>query len=305
MEKLKNFREITWCPICRTDRDLYLQYEEDYQGEKIREFFKRFYDEEIQCFLPDGMKYRILSCKSCKHGWQQHVLDDVGMSYLYGDWISESASKRKALENISTETRERTICYLSSLFRIVNPAKNGQIKFLDYGAGWGTFSDCARALGAKVKALEVSQARRSYCERQGLDVIECLPDVDAAETKYDVVLLNQVLEHVVNPRELLEKILEHTECGGIVVVNVPDSSRSKEFIEKGAFQPLEHVNAFTRSSLEKLGEILGLEERFVCPSLVTNNGWGFVKGFVFPCLPNSAKRLLAKRETSVIFQKTC
>ncbi len=79
---------------------------------------------------------------------------------------------------------------------------------------------------------------------------------------FDVVILNHVLEHVVDPIQVLSKVKNILETDGIVLVDVPNFGGLSSQLTKARWPflvPDEHTFHFTKESLQKVFEKAGLE----------------------------------------------
>ena len=103
----------------------------------------------------------------------------------------------------------------------------GSLRVLDVGCGNG--SELALPLarrGLRVTGVDVDAASVEHANR----LAEDLPNarflrLDVAELKtepFDVVILSEVLEHVTEPRALLNASVRHLAADGVVVVTVPN-----------------------------------------------------------------------------------
>ena len=74
----------------------------------------------------------------------------------------------------------------------------------------------------------------------------------------EAILLSHVLEHVVDLRQALQAVTTVLAPGGFVHVEVPDAARYHDFV-LSPFQDfnLEHINHFSRTSLENLFRVAG------------------------------------------------
>jgi len=73
--------------------------------------------------------------------------------------------------------------------------------------------------------------------------------------RFDIVTINHVLEHVVDPLALLKELVEKIPEGGFLVVSVPDVERYKnlESLHVG------HVQHFSLASLENIAGVAGFK----------------------------------------------
>jgi glycosyltransferase involved in cell wall biosynthesis len=141
-------------------------------------------------------------------------------------------------------------------------------KVLDAGCFDGRFADLARGLGHHVTGLDrlkhdgVAERVDSFIEA---DLNQPLPD--SIEAEYDVVVAGDILEHVVEPQQLLDDLVSKLVPGGEILVSVPNFGHwyPRGRIAVGKFDydqrgPLDrgHVRFFTRTTIERLFAESGL-----------------------------------------------
>jgi SAM-dependent methyltransferase len=95
---------------------------------------------------------------------------------------------------------------------------------LDVGCGDGQFLDAARAVGWRVDGIEFSpEGARRAAARLGRPVaVGDLARTTHLKGPFDVVTLWHVVEHLVDPRALLEAARSRLPPGGLLVVAVPN-----------------------------------------------------------------------------------
>jgi SAM-dependent methyltransferase len=104
-------------------------------------------------------------------------------------------------------------------------------RLIEIGAGTGAFAVSAQTAGFQVSAIEMSERCCRYLgEREGIDAIcsdrplEAIAQLPPAR----VVALWHVLEHLPNPAEVLARVAEKVEPGGLLAIAVPNP-RSLQF----------------------------------------------------------------------------
>ena len=140
---------------------------------------------------------------------------------------------------------------------------NGK-KFLDVGAGYGFFTKAACDAGFVCTAIEVG---KNNCQvfklLTGLIPINHPFDDEFANTheqSFDVVLLSQVLEHMPNPKVVVDRIFKVLKDEGLCVIAVPHfgSFISKLQGQRDMFMvPPGHINFFSSKGLKNLFENKG------------------------------------------------
>ena len=125
------------------------------------------------------------------------------------------------------EPRRRAASYRVDLLR--SHSELGRL--IEIGAGTGAFASTAQSAGYEVSAIEMSERCCRYLrEREGIDAIcsdrplEAIASLAPAR----VVALWHVLEHLPNPAEVLARVAEKVEPGGVLAIAVPNP-RSLQF----------------------------------------------------------------------------
>jgi 2-polyprenyl-3-methyl-5-hydroxy-6-metoxy-1,4-benzoquinol methylase len=97
-------------------------------------------------------------------------------------------------------------------------------RLLDVGCAHGWFLELAArdfdALGIEPdQPVSTATAARGLAVRQGF-----FPDVLAADEQFDVIVFNDVIEHIPDIESTLAACHRHLKTGGVLVLNVPSSS---------------------------------------------------------------------------------
>lgn len=131
--------------------------------------------------------------------------------------------------------------------------------FLDVGAGFGSYSRAAQKKGFHVSACEPNRnARAVFFQTNGFKPDACRFDRKYAyshKEKYDVVLLSQVLEHIVDPNRIVQNIYTVLRKNGVAAIAVPHfgSALSKIQGKNDMYiSPPEHLTFFSKHGLIKL-----------------------------------------------------
>ncbi len=137
--------------------------------------------------------------------------------------------------------------------KVLTYKKHGSI--LEIGSSTGLLLEIFKKYRWKVQGVEPSKKSSDFAIKRGIPTIQQTFEKANITSKYDVVVLNHVLEHLKNPHEVLKKVHKLLNKGGIVIVNVPNagSLSAQIFGEKWEYVlPDEHLWQFTPKSLEKL-----------------------------------------------------
>lgn len=225
-------------------------------GDHIREHYTRGVAWDLLAETP----YVLLECEVCSFLWQRYVLREPWLNELYDRWIDTGASLSKKDEaDLALYTR-----YASEVIGILRHMKRAphEVKVLDFGMGWGHWCLMAKAFGLSVKGQELSQARLEHAAANGIKTVRDLNELN--DGGLDFVRLDQVLEHVVEPGTVLERLARLLRPGGLMFIGVPNRDKMGAPLDpetgrpRKAVAPLEHVNCFNRASLVRLARQHGL-----------------------------------------------
>lgn len=94
-------------------------------------------------------------------------------------------------------------------------------KLLDVGCGIGAFLDAASTRGFDTLGIELNRGCAAYAGKRHrtLQVDFLAADIPAAE--YDVIVMNQTLEHLGQPLRALTAAVQALRPGGVLLVGVP------------------------------------------------------------------------------------
>ena len=127
---------------------------------------------------------------------------------------------------------------------------------LDVGAGAGAFARTARESNLQIEVLELHRGNAAGLAKEGFRVYDRpLAETNLAADRYDLVTLWEVVEHIVEPLDLLMDIGRILKPGGLLLALAPnaDSLVSRILHEKsGAFGGHSHVSFFNVRTLARL-----------------------------------------------------
>lgn len=93
----------------------------------------------------------------------------------------------------------------------------------EVGCGHGSLLALFQRRGFTVKGAELSPAAAAFCRSKGLDVVERASlDDPADQGRFDVAASFQVIEHVLDPREFVARLVALARPGGAVVITTED-----------------------------------------------------------------------------------
>src|SRR3990170_2747883 len=148
-------------------------------------------------------------------------------------------------------------------------------RVLEVGPATGYVTEVLRRRGCQVTAVEndpaAAEVAEKFCERIIAGDIEKIDFPQTfGEEQFDVVMLGDVLEHLVDPKGALERVRPLLRAGGCVVASIPNVAHASVrvmlldgkfvYTEKGLLDHT-HLRFFTKSGIETLFEEAGYHIR--------------------------------------------
>jgi 2-polyprenyl-3-methyl-5-hydroxy-6-metoxy-1,4-benzoquinol methylase len=135
------------------------------------------------------------------------------------------------------------------------PPWTGAGKILDVGCGGGAFLDTMAQLGWETHGRDPSAVACAAARRKGHQVRQgTAADIDDPPESYDVVYINQVLEHTVSPIAALRRLRDILRPEGRLVLAVPNYGGLQMRLfgrYSSALDPPRHLYQFERHTLRR------------------------------------------------------
>ena len=135
-------------------------------------------------------------------------------------------------------------------------------RLLEIGCGAGFFLKAAERNGWDASGIELSAAGSTFAvERLGLRVRrEQAEHLSFPDGSFDIVAMFDVIEHVLDPRAILQAAHRGLRPGGIILISTPNLnalSRSALGLSWAVLSPGEHLYYFSEATLARLLERCG------------------------------------------------
>lgn len=240
-------KSVDECPACSSMRfKRQVAIDSNNRG-RFLQFSKLKYEGLLDDWL-DELRPEIAACDDCGHHWyvRQPSPDQLALMYSVGRPLLPGTVSREPAPEMMAEMR-----------RLKRLSGKATPRLLDFGSGFGRWARAAARAGFCVYAYEPSEARGA----EQVDEFTLVHDLnDIAGMRFDVINLEQVLEHVSDPIETLKLLKPHFLDGAVLRVSVPNILRPPEryglwldWPYNGRavhiMAPFEHLHGFTPKSL--------------------------------------------------------
>ena len=233
------------CELDSTNKDNFVEFSNIKFGGYLEEIVKK------------GLHTVIYGCNNCKFCWYNEIPthDQLMTMYSKGQCTVNQTDEYNKVK----DKHNRYI--LKGLLRIIK--KNNNIKLLDYGSGIGRFSKLASSLGIEVSSFEPSLSRNQLKSIKNINYINDLKLLDESNIKFDAIILDNVLEHLPDPKDKMLEIRKYCDNNTLIYISVPNILRAHEGKEiwnvwpyknkrVHTMAPYEHLSGFTPKSLDIL-----------------------------------------------------
>jgi len=193
----------------------------------------------------------ILECLKCEHRFLTPVLSEEVIGYYYSIIGSEY------YDTVRENPIDRNYLLTQKIGKIVKREVSEGAEILEIGCGLGHLLKSLNDMGYKCSGVEPNVSVSSMARQLfGLNIeSEILSESTFPHKKFDLIILNDVIEHIYDVRGLFEVIKFYMKEGGKIFVLTGNSKSfySRIFGRKWMyFYSWEHISFFNRNSIKFL-----------------------------------------------------
>jgi SAM-dependent methyltransferase len=208
--------------------------------------------------LTADQRFPIDECGECGFIYAALLPGDDFLEAIYEKVID---SQKARASNYLPANLAAKMDYLRTLFRLCAPGDES-IRILDFGCGFGPALKLANA-APSIDAIgyETSQARLAELREEGLLASGDIEEI-RSRAPFSAVILDNVLEHIAQPRDTLRLIKTMAAPGTVLFVSVPNLDRHNiagqtHLVRENRpvsmdINPWEHLNYFDLAHLDRL-----------------------------------------------------
>ncbi len=205
-------------------------------------------------------EYSFVRCVKCEHLYLCDVPNPEEFGRIYPDNYMNYSDKRDQ----SFAFRVKRWLDKKSIHTVMKRRKIPQ-HILDVGCADGMLLDVMKDIypDAHSEGLEIAPKVAAVAQHKGYQVhVGNVELLEVAAEKYDIIFMQQVIEHVHHPRAVLQKLREGLSDEGLIWIETPTSHcvDAKWFKKKywGGYHFPRHFNIFSAEGLSHIAEQEGL-----------------------------------------------
>lgn len=209
-----------------------------------------------------GARWEYVQCELCHLTFHRKILSPEWNARRFDRWMTAHAIAEFQRTHATVQSRfERAAHYVKHVLQIEDLTQglrgDGPARVLDFGCGNGEFIQQCGLFGFEAIGVDRASARRAK------NLAPVHADIrELGSQKFHAVTLFEVLEHLDDPRSILDALSAHLMPGGILILETPDCTGVagiRNAHEYAMINPLDHINAFTPKTLRSFAERLGFE----------------------------------------------
>ena len=218
--------------------------------------------------IDSANNFDIIECVECgfKHVTPIPTEDDLEEIYSHEYYQTE---KPFYIEHYIEDKEWWDVVYTDRYEILESHLPHSRRKLLDIGSGPGLFLKLGQGRGWQVKGIEPSSEAAAYSkEILKLDIEEIFFDETSVKKlgKFDAINMGEVLEHLPDPKAILDLAHSTLSEDGLICLIVPnDFNPFQELLRESVdfkpwwIAPPHHINYFNQKSLASLLEGCGFE----------------------------------------------
>ena len=239
------------CPACNSDKIVIKKRLNEKLKPNFISYSQEYYDGFLESMI-GGIEVELMKCLNCDHYSYSELPSQELIKKMYEAYANRYLNKSK-----SSNTNPQQNQYKQKILKALKRVKPNADSFLDFGAGncaWSSLANNYFNVTAFDKHIDRMIDSKDFNIESNYENIK--------DKTYDIVFCNQVLEHVVNPDEVMKSIRQICHKDSIIFISVPNtqgehiSKLEGEWPYNGKtshiMAPFQHIQGYSQKSLETL-----------------------------------------------------
>jgi SAM-dependent methyltransferase len=183
------------------------------------------------------LQYDICYCMNCDTSFADPlIIEDKTYEYIYKEGSNTPGYQRYYWYRDKVKTFIKPLFFLSQVedvywgvqeYLIQN--KNPEIKILEVGCGLGYLTYSLNKANYNTVGLDISLNAIEKARQNFGDYYECADVFDYSvsnKKRYDVIILTEVIEHIIDPVSFIKNLLDMLTDGGEIIITTPNKDSS-------------------------------------------------------------------------------
>lgn len=214
--------------------------------------------EKNTCVKRKEKEFEIQKCLSCGIKFLDPLPTKEQLDNLYNqESYFKNGDGEIGYKDYLREEKIHRINFVEALKEM--PVKDS---LLDFGCAYGLLIDEAKKMGwKKTDGVELCEQARDYISKnidKNAKIFRNIDEVSESGGRYDACVMYGVLEHLINPKEIMEKIHSIISDNGYVLM----LTNNYDGLMPLRWRGIEHPLAFSRKSLTMLMQKTGFRVEF-------------------------------------------
>lgn len=246
-------RTVSRCPCCDANHVRVVASLNAHNRERFDQFDRRRYGGLLGSWLEE-VEPVVVRCDRCGHCWYRHQPEPSQLAEMYASAIPLGRSKP-----VAAAPSGAMVGRMRRFARLVGTVGR-RPRLLDFGSGTGRWSLAAAQAGFDVVAFEPN-ADRVAIDDPSIEQIFRWEDLEGRS--FEAIQIEQVLEHVPDPHQVLRELRSLCRPGALIRISVPNVARDPDagrLWETWPFNgqaphvmaPYEHLHGYCARSLDAL-----------------------------------------------------
>ncbi|TSC85015.1 MAG: type 11 methyltransferase [Parcubacteria group bacterium Gr01-1014_13] len=205
--------------------------------------------------------FHIMRCPSCKLMAVENIPADLSPYYSEGYFTGDVTLDGYIDYDLDKEVTKKTyIDYIDLLAKYIH--KQGQVSMFEVGCATGFFMDLARQRGWETEGIDISEYAVKKAQEKGLAASATTLESYQSVKKFDVIVMQDVIEHVKDPVDVINRAKNLLADKGLLLFTTPDAGSlwARVWNKKWhAFVPPQHLFYFSAKNLGSILEKNGFE----------------------------------------------
>lgn len=205
----------------------------------------------------------LVRCDACSLVYVNPAFDEGHYKAVYSSEEYQEIMRDLGINSHAYRVSRFGVERVDIIARHLRTDGNSPFRYLDVGCSTGFVVEAARDLGWDAVGIDLNPSAVAFGCQRGLDLRSiALEDADFEPGSFHAISLFDVIEHLLDPKETIDRCVRLLRPGGVLFIYVPNyDSASRLLMGKEAhfIWPTHHLNYYTPGTVTDLMKRSGLD----------------------------------------------